>query len=98
MANIWAETLKLKQIGIYDNFFDLGRRSCLAMEVISRVRKVFAIDVALRELFAAPTVAGMAATMMLKRATWSNRKGPGGAMSDSESTPSQRRQYRSLKD
>jgi amino acid adenylation domain-containing protein len=67
MANIWAETLKLKQISLYDNFFDLGRHSFLAMEVISRVRKVFGIDVPFRELFAVPTVAGMAATMMRKR-------------------------------
>jgi aryl carrier-like protein len=37
------------------------------MEVISRVRKVFGIDVPFRELFAVPTVAGMAATMMRKR-------------------------------
>ena len=74
MASIWAETFKLKQIGLYDNFFDLGRHSFLAMEVISRVRKVFAIDIPLRELFAAPTVAGMAAAVLEKRFNRANKR------------------------
>jgi surfactin family lipopeptide synthetase A len=87
MASIWAETLKLKQIGLYDNFFDLGRHSFLAMEVISRVRKVFAIDVPLRELFAAPTVAGMTAAVVHKRFQATARQNFGDFRSRLQSPP-----------
>jgi acyl-CoA synthetase (AMP-forming)/AMP-acid ligase II/acyl carrier protein len=89
MASIWAEILKLKQIGLYDNFFDLGRHSFLAMEVITRVRKAFAIDVALRELFAVPTVAGMAAAVMQKRFQRTPRQNLGDLRSDLQSLPSE---------
>jgi len=64
MASIWQETLKLEPIGVFDNFFDIVRDSCLAMEVIERTRKAFAVNVSVSELFADPTVAGMAAAVM----------------------------------
>ncbi|MGE5215803.1 MAG: non-ribosomal peptide synthetase, partial [Chloroflexota bacterium] len=67
IANIWAEVLNIKTIGIHDNFFDLGGHSLLAMRVISHVRKTFAMDIAVRTLFEAPTVAGFAAALLLKQ-------------------------------
>ena len=60
LAGIWEKILGLKQVGIHDNFFELGGHSLLATQVISRLRKVFEIDMPLRTLFAAPTVAGLA--------------------------------------
>ncbi len=57
LAGIWADLLVLEQIGIYDNFFELGGNSLLAIQVISRLREAFQVELPLRRLFEFPTVA-----------------------------------------
>ena len=54
IAGIWAEILGLETINLNDNFFDLGGHSLLATRVISQVRQVFDVEVALRSLFEHP--------------------------------------------
>ncbi|MEH1935807.1 MAG: amino acid adenylation domain-containing protein [Nostoc sp.] len=60
LAKIWVEVLRLEQISVYDNFFEIGGHSLLATQVISRIRDTYQLDLPLRRLFDAPTVASLA--------------------------------------
>jgi len=60
LAEIWAEVLAIGPVGIHDDFFDLGGHSLAATRVISRVLQKFKLDLPVRTLFDAPTVARMA--------------------------------------
>ena len=63
LAEIWRGVLGLKQVGIHDNFFDLGGHSLLVMQVLSRVREAFEIELHTRQFFETPTVAELAAVV-----------------------------------
>ncbi|WP_404791150.1 amino acid adenylation domain-containing protein [Altericista sp. CCNU0014] len=57
LASLWGKLLHQRQVGIHDNFFDLGGHSLLATQVMSQVRDAFQVELPLRALFEAPTVA-----------------------------------------
>jgi amino acid adenylation domain-containing protein len=60
LADIWAEVLNADGIGALSDFFELGGHSLHALQVRSRIRSVLGVDLGLRVLFAAPTVAELA--------------------------------------
>ncbi|HKR13278.1 MAG TPA: amino acid adenylation domain-containing protein, partial [Pyrinomonadaceae bacterium] len=60
LAAVWSDLLGLPQIGIHDNFFDLGGHSLLTTQLISRVRELFKVELPLRQVFQQPTIAALA--------------------------------------
>ncbi|TCP53869.1 amino acid adenylation domain-containing protein [Tumebacillus sp. BK434] len=60
IANIWQEILRLKEVGVYDKFFDLGGHSLDATRIMSRVNRELGTALPLRALFETLTVAGLA--------------------------------------
>ncbi len=60
LVECWQEVLGVGNVGVLDNFFEIGGHSLLATRVISRIRGHFAIDLELRRLFEAPTIAALA--------------------------------------
>jgi len=60
LCRLWEEVLRRERVGIHDNFFMIGGHSLLAVQVISRIKSAFAIEMPLSVIFVAPTVARMA--------------------------------------
>ncbi|MDY6921996.1 MAG: amino acid adenylation domain-containing protein [Pseudomonadota bacterium] len=60
VAAIWSQILQVEPVGVEDNFFDLGGHSLLANQIVSRLRKQFAVELPIRDLILHPTVAQLA--------------------------------------
>ncbi len=60
IENAWSEILGVENVGVNDNFFELGGHSLLATQLVSRMRRLFDVDLPLRTFFENPTIKGLA--------------------------------------
>ena len=63
LAACWQAALGVERVGIHDNFFSLGGHSLLAARVIAAIRKAFNLEVRVRAIFEAPTIAELAGVL-----------------------------------
>ncbi|HEV7216779.1 MAG TPA: amino acid adenylation domain-containing protein, partial [Chloroflexota bacterium] len=60
IANIWRAVLQVESVGRHDNFFDLGGRSLLLVQIHSRLEETLGQEIALVDLFHYPTISTLA--------------------------------------
>jgi len=68
LAGLWAELLHLASVGVHDNFFEIGGHSLLAVQLLSRVRQIYEVDLSLEVVYSGEfTVAELAKAIELKQ-------------------------------
>jgi acyl carrier protein len=66
IAEIWQNMLGIDAIGVEDNLFELGGDSLLGIQLLSRIRTGFSIDLHPADFFRSPTIASLAALVETK--------------------------------
>jgi acyl carrier protein len=68
IAAVWQDVLGIDNVGVHDNFFDLGGHSLLVVQVNSKLRKELNRDISLVEMFKYPSVSALATFLSRKQA------------------------------
>jgi acyl carrier protein len=67
LVALWAELLNIDAAGVHENFFELGGHSLLAVQLLSRVRQIYGVDLSLEVVYSGEfTVAELAKAIELK--------------------------------
>jgi len=56
LLKIWEEVLELDNIGVHDNFFEIGGNSLLAIQISTRIHRQLTSAISVRQIFEYPTV------------------------------------------
>ncbi|MCP5054961.1 MAG: non-ribosomal peptide synthetase, partial [bacterium] len=59
IADIWQDVLGLENVGIYDNFFDIGGHSISIINVNTRLKKEFNMDIPIAHMFRYSTISSL---------------------------------------
>jgi amino acid adenylation domain-containing protein len=74
LAAIWAQVIGVPEVGLEDSFFELGGHSLLATQMLSRVRQRLGVELAMHDLFSAPTLGALAAVTAARRRAGAERE------------------------
>jgi acyl transferase domain-containing protein/acyl carrier protein len=74
IAAIWQDLLGIEQVGVYDNFFDLGGDSVLGLQVIARIQADLGVSLPTVALYEAPTVSALAEYLRPRAASRQERR------------------------
>lgn len=68
LARMWQGVLEVEQVGVEDDYFELGGDSVRATQLISRIKDAFSVDLSLSAFFDSPTIAEMALVIVQAQA------------------------------
>ena len=87
VAAIWQALLGIEQLGVHDNFIELGGDSLIAVQILSRLKIAFSVEISLRTLFESPTIAELAVVVVMAQAQQSDQESLLNMLSELEQLP-----------
>jgi acyl carrier protein len=100
IADIWQRVLGVEQVGINENFFDIGGDSLKAVQVISQLRKALDTEITIISLFEKTTISAMAAMLKAKgsQEAWNQKSASSRKRGEKRKVRIKKRMHRSQKD